>query len=64
MKRLMAFLENKVCLNHLSGITLSSFVEKSVFHGLSYLCYEKKKRLSFKLQHNDLVLPVLDIPPH
>lgn len=27
MKRLMAFLENKVCLNHLSGITFSSFVE-------------------------------------
>lgn len=41
MKRLMAFLENKVCLNHLSRKMPSSFVEKSVFHGLSYLCYEK-----------------------
>lgn len=28
MKRLMAFLENKVCLNHLSKIMPSSFVEK------------------------------------
>lgn len=42
MKRLMAFQENKVCLNHLSRITPSSFVEKSVFHCLSYLCYIKK----------------------
>lgn len=61
MKRLMAFLENKVCLNHLSRKTPSSFMEKSVFQGLSYLCYEKKC-LSFTLQYNDLFLPVPDIP--
>lgn len=42
MKRLKAFQENKVCLNHLGRITPSSFVEKSAFHCLSYLCYEKK----------------------
>lgn len=42
MKTLMAFQENKVCLNHFSRITPSSFVEKSLSLPVLSLLWKKK----------------------
>lgn len=55
MKRLMASLENKVCLNHLSGITFSSFVENE---RLSWpvLSLLWKKKNAFHSSYSTMIL--------